>query len=91
LPYRVQLEREALRDLRRVPASEVRRVERALQDMVEDQFLHGSLKLSGTRAPLWRIRVGDYRLIYAVSPENETVYVQAILKRDTQTYRRLER
>lgn len=39
--------------------------------------------------PLWRIRVGEYRVVYGVSQEQEVILVESISRRTTQTYRRL--
>jgi len=47
--------------------------------------------IGGVAAPVWRIRPGEYRIIYAVSTQREEVFIQAILRRGTQTYRRLQR
>jgi mRNA-degrading endonuclease RelE of RelBE toxin-antitoxin system len=37
-------------------------------------------------APVWELRVGDYRVFYDVNAENETVYLRAVrLKQQGQT------
>ena len=43
------------------------------------------------RPPQYRIRVGDYRVIYAVFDQERIVKVTDVLRRDDQTYRRLNR
>jgi mRNA interferase RelE/StbE len=59
----------------------------AIEALGENPYPRGALKLTGV--PLWRIRVGEYRIIYGVSQENEVVIIEAVVRRGTQTYRRL--
>ena len=47
------------------------------------------MKLTGVTPPLWRLRVGDYRVMYSVSSEQELIVVEALARRDSQTYERL--
>jgi len=49
----------------------------------------GALKLQA-RGPLWRIRVRDYRVIYAVFDPDRLVTISAIERRNERTYRDLD-
>jgi mRNA-degrading endonuclease RelE of RelBE toxin-antitoxin system len=40
---------------------------------------------------MYRLRVGNYRVIYVVFDQERIVKVLDVLRRDTQTYRRLDR
>jgi mRNA interferase RelE/StbE len=89
LSYKIELVRGAERDLRRLPDREVERILAAIRRLEENPSPRGALKLGGVGPPLWRLRVGEYRVIYGVPQEHELVLVEAILRRDSQTYRRL--
>ena len=60
----------------------------AIRALEDDQHPSGVLKLAG-RAATWGMRVGEYGIIYTVSDQLETVFIEAVVRRTTQTYRRL--
>jgi len=91
LSYQVITSRQAERELKRLPQQEAERIGRALLELEESPLPRGATKLGGTPRPLWRIRVGEYRVIYSVIEASEQVLIEQILRRGTQTYRRLNR
>ena len=89
MSYRVEITRRARRGLERLPERQAVRVLEALRLLEDEPFPRGSVKLTGVNPPLWRLRVGEYRVVYSVSSEQEMVVVEAIARRDAQTYERL--
>lgn len=65
MAYSVIVAPAAKRDLKRLPAEAVRRVASAIDDLAEEPRPHGSAKLQGA-TDLYRIRIGDYRVIYQI-------------------------
>lgn len=63
--YRVFLERSAERDLGRLSAGVHKRVIVAIQGLARIPRPPGCRKLVGSKND-WRIRVGDYRVIYEI-------------------------
>ena len=63
MPYRVELTKRAARDLRGLPRGEQARVARAIDGLAGDPRPHGYRKLEGSD-DLYRVRVGNYRVIY---------------------------
>jgi mRNA interferase RelE/StbE len=63
--YRLEWRRSATKDLRRIAASDVLRIVTAAEALAEDPFPPGCMKLSGSERS-YRIRVGDYRILYDV-------------------------
>jgi mRNA interferase RelE/StbE len=63
--YQLEWRRSATKDLRRIASEEVPRVIAAVESLVEDPFPPGCVKLSGSERS-YRIRVGDYRILYDV-------------------------
>jgi mRNA interferase RelE/StbE len=63
--YRLEWRRSATIDLRRIAAVDVPRVMSAAEALAEDPFPPGCTKLSGSERS-YRIRVGDYRILFDV-------------------------
>ncbi len=63
--YRLVWKRSAERELRKLPRETVRRLVEAAERLRDDPFPPGARKLHGAEHT-WRIRVGDYRLVYSV-------------------------
>jgi mRNA interferase RelE/StbE len=78
--YRILLEQSAERDLRRLSPEIHDRVIRALQRLAGNPRPAGCRKLTGT-ANDWRIRVGDYRVVYDVDDTARTVRVNRVRHR----------
>jgi mRNA interferase RelE/StbE len=86
MPYEVRLHREVVKALSRMSPELRSRIIRALRSLQKDPFQSRSgadiARLSGTkgRQDLFRLRVGDYRAIYAV--EDNIVYVTDLFHRE---------
>jgi mRNA-degrading endonuclease RelE of RelBE toxin-antitoxin system len=39
--------------------------------------------------PIWRLRIGDLRVVYAIEDESQTVVVLRVARRSESTYRRV--
>ena len=63
----------ALRELRKLPPSIEERVRRAIDGLADDPRPPGCTKLRGRAG--WRIRVGDYRVLYQVDDDARVVTV----------------
>lgn len=74
MSYRVEFTSAAARQVRKLPRPVRGRVLDAVAQLSEDPRPHGAKKLAGERTA-WRIRVGDYRVIYDVVDERLTVTV----------------
>ena len=88
--YELQLERAAERSLHRIPTNDYVRIEAAIDQLAKDPYPRGSRKLQSS-APMFRIRIGVYRVLYAVFEEEHIVKIVLVAKRDDQTYRNLNR
>ena len=81
--YRVELASRAQRELRRVPEPDRARIAVALARLAYQPRPKGSVKLKG---PIYRVRVGPYRIIYAISDAEELVAVLKVARREKDTY-----
>ncbi len=73
MSYGVLILRRASKQLADLPLRDYERVKRSVSALAENPRPQGCLKLTGRAG--WRIRVGDYRVIYEVDDPNRTVTV----------------
>ena len=76
MSYSILVELKALRQLQRIPPPHRQRVRSAVLDLAENPRPPNARKLTGR--PAWRIRIGDYRVIYEIDDANATVLVVVI-------------
>jgi mRNA interferase RelE/StbE len=63
--YQLEWKRSATKDLRRIATSEVPRIVEAAEALTTNPFPPGCVKLTGSERS-YRIRVGEYRILYEV-------------------------
>jgi mRNA interferase RelE/StbE len=80
MPYSVALDTAARRDLAKLEHSVSGRVSEAIDALGNDPRPPGCKKLVGTKLR-YRVRVGDYRIIYEVYDESRRVLVKMIRHR----------
>ncbi len=78
--YRVYLERAAERDLKRLSSEEFDRIISNIRALAENPRPAGCRKIVGSKND-WRIRVGEYRIIYEVDDEKKAVMVMRVRHR----------
>lgn len=78
--FEVLLERGVEKDLRRLPESIHERVVRAVNALSRNPRPPGCRKLTGSEND-WRIRVGDYRVIYEIADAKRIVHVNRVRHR----------
>jgi mRNA interferase RelE/StbE len=81
MSYSVLLEREAEKEVRSLPSQILHRLDRHLLALSNDPWPRGALKLKGKAGEGWRIKVGDYRILYVVEKEQQVVKVYRIKHR----------
>jgi mRNA interferase RelE/StbE len=64
--YQVVFSKTATKELRQLPQVEVQRVFQKAKELENNPRPPGSKKLVGEKEDLWRIRIGNYRIIYTV-------------------------
>ena len=74
--YRIEVRPAALRGLRKVHPGQRKRIEGAITLLASDPLPPGARKLRGREG--FRVRVGDYRIIYTVQDDVLLVVVVAL-------------
>lgn len=75
MKWKVSLRPRAQKEFQKLPKSLQARVVSRLERLAEDPFGPGSDKLAG-HENLWRIRLGDYRIIF--EPKKEILLITVI-------------
>lgn len=83
--YSVLLESRAERDLRRLPADIFRRVIEEIKSLAQEPRPSGCRKLAGSVSD-YRVRVGDYRILYEVLDGTREVRIYRVRNR-SEAYR----
>lgn len=65
MTYNIELSRCAYKSLKDIPQSDVRKIRDKIEKLKNDPLPHGSEKPEGYD-DLYRIRSGDYRVIYQI-------------------------
>ena len=73
MDYTIYILRRAQRELARLPREVYERVRDAIRSLAQKPRPSGCLKLRGRNG--WRIRVGDYRIVYEIDDEEQTVMI----------------
>lgn len=84
--HALQFRPAALRQLRKLPKDALRRIRTATEHLRDEPRPEGAAKLAGTH-DLWRIRVGDYRVVYTIADDVLVVTVVRVGHR-REIYRR---
>lgn len=70
--YKVNILHKAQKQLAKIPASDYKKIKQAILDLAHDPRPQGAKKLKGR--PSWRIRQGDYRVIYEIQ-DNQLIVI----------------
>jgi mRNA interferase RelE/StbE len=76
VPYRIELRPAAARQLRKLDPQTARRIQGVIALLADDPRPPASRPLTGR--PAWRVRVGEYRVIYTIEDDRLVVVVVAL-------------
>ena len=85
--YHLDLTKRSRKQLAELPLADRKRVAVALRQMQDDPYTGDIARLQGEPFG-WRRRVGNYRVIYDLIPEQRVIIVSRIERRTTTTYRK---
>jgi mRNA interferase RelE/StbE len=80
MAFRIEWKKSTRKDLRKLPSATVDKIIAAVEGLAENPFPHGVEKLSGSEHA-YRIRLGDYRVVYEVVAESKLIEVQRVRHR----------
>ncbi len=80
MTYTVGLKPKASKDLRRIQKQDASRIADALERLADNLF--GDVKRLTNFTPEYRLRVGQYRVLFEVENENEIVIYRVVHRRE---------
>lgn len=85
MTYRVDAARSRVKsDLKRIPRNDLLRIGQAVGALAEDPYPAGAIQLERN---VFRIRVGNYRVIYKVYEDERLVLIGRVVRRSESTYK----
>lgn len=81
MTYQVRINKSAKKELNNLPSHVLDRIIPTIKSLEEHPFPSGSKKLKGIEAKYWRVRIGDYRVIYEVNKGVKIIHVIRIAHR----------
>lgn len=66
MSYSITIKKSAAKEMELLPQKILTPVTEAIFSLAENPRPRGCKKLKGTKQDYWRIRIGDYRVIYSI-------------------------
>jgi mRNA interferase RelE/StbE len=80
MSYKILYRASVKRDMRRLDAATAKRIDAAILALADNPRPPGCVRLSG-QLHLWRIRVGDYRILYEIQDRQLIVLIVSVAHR----------
>lgn len=80
MSYRLRFERRVFKDLERISKYDLIRIDRAIQSLALQPFPVGVKKLVGETS-IYRLRQGDYRILYTVDKAPKVIRIIGVRHR----------
>ena len=77
MAYQVLLSDRYRREFRKLPAEVQKRVQRRVRQLADDPRGRGTKQRRG-RPVRWQIRIGDYRVVYAIDDDHQEARVTTV-------------
>ena len=81
MKYSIEIKRAAEKHIRQLPTDAFRLINSRICALADDPRPHGVKKLAGGLG--WRIRIGDYRVIYEIDDDRRAVTITAVKPRQS--------
>ena len=79
--YQITFTRSASKDLEKLSKPLIKKISAAIDSLILDPRPQGSKKLKGSTENIWRIRIGDYRIIYVIEDQIQIIDIRRIRHR----------
>ena len=77
--YSIVIERDVIKQLSKIPTSDYKKIKAAINALSENPRPNGYLKLKGRSG--YRIRVGNYRVVYEIEDEVLKIFILTVAHR----------
>ena len=76
--YQINITMHALKEISSLPNKVSKQISLTIDNLAENPRPTGCKKLKGAKDYLWRIRVGDYRVIYSIEEEVKIIDIKKV-------------
>lgn len=76
--YKITFKRSAEKEIQKLPSSVILKIVPVIEGLSKNPRPAGSKKLQGSKENIWRIRIGDYRVVYLIAEEVKIVEVRRV-------------
>ena len=80
MKYTILIKKKAEKELLRLQRNDVIKIRKAINRLAENPRPHGSKKLTGSINE-YRLRAGDYRILYTINDNIITIYIFKVAHR----------
>lgn len=87
MSYKIVIHPKALKEIKKLPLQEIRKIEAKIDELANSPYPSGFKKLTNfstgriTEKNLYRLRAGDYRIIYTIEESIITVTIVKVKHR----------
>ena len=74
--YRIIIERKAAKEIENLPNDVIQRIADVIKSLGHNPRPHNSKKLTGEIG--WRVRVGDYRILYTIDDSQKLITIYRV-------------
>ncbi|ODS41997.1 MAG: addiction module toxin RelE [Candidatus Altiarchaeales archaeon IMC4] len=78
--YKVEWKKSAVKELKKIDSKYIHRIIEAVEPLTDDPFPPQTRKLVESKSS-YRIRIGDYRVVYGVDTENKIISIYRVRHR----------
>lgn len=72
--YKIQWKQSAKKELKKLDKQTIRRILQAVEKLANNPYAKGCKKLAGSKS-VYRIRIGDYRVVYDIQSSTITIEI----------------
>lgn len=76
--YKITFKKSAEKEIQKLPSSVILKIVPVIEGLSKNPRPSGSKKLQGNKENIWRIRIGDYRVVYLIAEEVKIVEVRRV-------------
>jgi mRNA interferase RelE/StbE len=91
--WNYRFDKKAVKDLQKLTKLHQKRILQAIAIVAKNPYRkHNQIKrLSGSLGGYFRLRIGNFRVLYLLDQDDHTIYIKAVLPRNEKTYKDIVR
>ncbi|OIN96550.1 hypothetical protein AUJ66_05905 [Candidatus Desantisbacteria bacterium CG1_02_38_46] len=78
--YKIEYHKQVFKDLDKIPNDIVEKIAKVIKELLDNPFPWRHKKLSG-KLNTYRVRVGEYRIIYIISQQENKIRIMRVRHR----------